>query len=182
MKLEPREITCKNGKTLTLRSPEPDDAEAMLDYLRRTAGETHFLTAYPEEQTHTVEWERDFLTEMLADERRVMLTLFDGACPVGSCSFQAISPREKMRHRAGLGIAIIREYWGQGLGRMLLREAAAHAKAAGFVQLELGVYADNERAFALYESEGYRQYGRIPGAFRLRDGSMIDELLMFKPL
>ena len=182
MKYEARELTLKNGARLILRSPAPEDAEALLDYLRRVAGETYFLMAYPDEPGKTLAEEREFLERALASKRQLMLSAFDGARVVGNCSFNEISPREKARHRAGLGIAVTREFWGCGLGRALLREAAARAKDAGYEQLELGVYADNERALRLYESEGYALCGRIPNAFRLRDGSYRDELMMAKAL
>lgn len=182
MNYEAKDLTLKNGARLTLRSPTPEDAEALLAYLRLTAGETYFLMTYPDETTKTPEEEREFLAQALTSDRRLMLTAFDGGRAVGNCAFSEVSPREKARHRAGLGIAVVREYWGCGLGRALLREATAWAKAAGYEQLELGVYADNERARRLYESEGYVLCGRIPNAFRLRDGTYRDELMMTKQL
>lgn len=56
------------------------------------------------------------------------------------------------------------------------------AKKAGFEQLELGVFADNDRALCLYKKMGFEEIGRIPRAFRLPDGSYIDEITMVKML
>ena len=39
----------KDGREALLRSPREEDIPAMLDYLRRSAGETEFLLRYPEE-------------------------------------------------------------------------------------------------------------------------------------
>ena len=41
-----------------------------------------------------------------------------------------------------------------------------------------GVFADNLRAAALYESLGFQEWGRMRNAFQLKDGTMVDEILM----
>ncbi len=42
------------------------------------------------------------------------------------------------------------------------------AKDAGYLQLELDVVADNERAVSMYKKEGFVEYGRNPKGFRSR--------------
>lgn len=45
-----------------LRSPEAADrCQALLDYMRVTSGETHFMARYPEECQATVEQETGFI-------------------------------------------------------------------------------------------------------------------------
>lgn len=53
-------------------------------------------------------------------------------------------------------IAVIAEYRGQGIGRMLLRYIAEDAKQAGYVKITLEVREDNPLADGLYRSEGYQ--------------------------
>lgn len=181
MRYGPKEITI-HGRALTLRSPEPEDAAAMLAYLRTACGETDFLLTYPDEVTYTEEGEAALLRNWCDAETEVMIAVFDGERVVGTVSLTAVGGKSKVRHRASLGITVLRELWGFGLGRLLLREAEAAARDMGFAQIELGVFSENARAIHLYESEGYTVYGRVPDAFRLRGGSHQDELLMAKPL
>ena len=42
------------------------------------------------------------------------------------------------------------------------------AKDAGYLQLELDVVADNERAVSMYKKAGFVEYGRNPKGFRSR--------------
>ena len=42
------------------------------------------------------------------------------------------------------------------------------AKEAGYAQLELTVVAENVRAIALYQKEGFVEYGRNPKGFNSR--------------
>ena len=50
---------------------------------------------------------------------------------------------------------VIPELRGQGIGRVLLREAMDVARAEGAAHIELGTSEDDEAARALYESEGF---------------------------
>ena len=52
--------------------------------------------------------------------------------------------------------------------RALTKACIRLAKQAGYLQLELEAVADNEKALALYESEGFVEYGRNPKGFRSR--------------
>ena len=54
-------------------------------------------------------------------------------------------------------LAIIPEYQGKGLGRMLLRACLSFAKEKTFKRTILCVNAENERAKALYLQEGFKQ-------------------------
>ena len=65
-------------------------------------------------------------------------------------------------------VSIDEEYWGLGMGRALTRACIELAKQAGYVQLELQAGADNAHALALYESEGFTEYGRNPRGFYSR--------------
>jgi len=54
-------------------------------------------------------------------------------------------------------LAIIPQYQGRGLGRILLRASIKFAKDNGYDRTILCVNAENERAKALYIQEGFRQ-------------------------
>ncbi|MFD2444078.1 GNAT family N-acetyltransferase [Bacillus sp. CGMCC 1.16607] len=54
-------------------------------------------------------------------------------------------------------LAIIPEYQGRGLGRVLLRAALHFAKEKSFKRAVLSVNGENERAKALYIQEGFKQ-------------------------
>ena len=70
--------------------------------------------------------------------------------------------RRKVAHRACFGISILKEYWGMGIGRVLMEASIDCARQAGYTQLELEVVADNERAVSLYRCAGFEEYGRNP--------------------
>ena len=52
---EPREITCRDGRSCILRSAAVTDANDLIRYLKVTAGETPFLIREPDEISLTPE-------------------------------------------------------------------------------------------------------------------------------
>ncbi len=71
-----------------------------------------------------------------------------------------------------LTIGVRPEARGQGLGRLLLEAAAAHAAAFGAEALFLEVAEDNRSALRLYETSGFYLVGMRPGYYR-RDGASV---------
>ena len=48
----------------------------------------------------------------------------------------------------------------------------------GYEQIELGVFSDNEKAKALYKKYGFEVWGNTKNAFKLKDGTYRDEIMM----
>ena len=46
--------------------------------------------------------------------------------------------------------------------------------------MELGVYADNDSGIALYQKMGFKEIWRNLKAFKLKDGTYIDEINMIR--
>ena len=183
MKITPETIRLPDGRALTLRSPGPEDAAAMIEYMKTTAAETHYLTRWPEEVRQTPEGEAEFLRRHCEAPGMLMLALFEpgGRC-AGNCGVSPHADKMKERHRADFGIALIRDYWRLGLGSLLTDRAIRAARDMGFEQLELSCFSGNERALALYRSKGFIECGRTPRAFKLKDGTCEDDVLMYLPL
>ena len=161
-------IRLRDGRECVLRSGGEADGRQALDCFIRTHAQTDWLLTYPEEILLSPEQEGEYLEKRTASPREVeILAVVDGQI-VGLAGVDALSAREKVRHRASFGISIDREYWGLGIGRAMLRACIACAKKAGYAQLELDVVSDNDRALALYESEGFAECGRNPRGCRSR--------------
>ena len=178
MKIADEKIKLKDGREIVIRSPKPEDAESLIEFMRVTAAETHFLLRYPEEINYTVEREREIITDRVASEDCCWFTVFDGDKAVGNCEVRRLDSRLRMRHRGELAIALEEAYCSLGLGTILLTKAIDKAKEFGFEQLELCVFADNLRAQGLYKKMGFKESGRLPRAFKMKDGTYIDDVNM----
>lgn len=181
MKFGPKQIQLKDGRWATLRSPVAEDAAAMLEYLKHTSAETEFVIRYPEECTDTIERESAFLQQTLDSDLNQMIACEIDGIIAGNCTIM-FHGRMKTRHRAGVAIAIIQDYWDMGIGSAMFEEMIATARSRGVRQLELEVIQGNSRAMGLYEKFGFRVVAEKPNAIRLKDGTSLSEYIMIRKL
>lgn len=178
MKLESVYKTTDKGIRVEFRSADADEAELMIDYLRKVAGETRFLLSEPEEIRYTVEGEREFLQKYAASENSLMVCAYVDGIYAGNGSFSPFGEAERYSHRATLGIALLQDYRNLGIGKALMRILIDKACECGFEILELDVVAANEGALHLYRKLGFTECGRVRNAMKYKDGTYADEFHM----
>ena len=182
MKYDSFEIKDKQGRTITIRGVEVSDGPALIDYMEKTATESRFLIREPGERVPTLEGEAEFLKGRIEAERELMLVSYCGDELVGACSLMSLGPQLRFAHRCGLAIALFKDYWGQGIGRVMLETLLKVAKEVGYEQAELEVVSGNDRAKALYENLGFVKYGELPDNMKYSDGTYASTEWMMKKL
>jgi ribosomal protein S18 acetylase RimI-like enzyme len=85
--------------------------------------------------------------------------------------------RPAMAHGGVLGVGVLLEHRGKGIGPALVRAAMGMAKAAGLTRIELTVREHNQRAITLYERLGFVREGLKRKAVRI-DGDYEDLVCM----
>ena len=177
------EYTMKDGRTAVIRSPGDEDIPGTLDYLYVSAGETEFILRYPEEcGKYTAEGEKAFFDRINASRTDAMLVCLVDGKMAGNCQITC-KTGIKTRHRASVAIALLKEYWGQGIGTRLFQELIRIAEEnEDILQMELEFVEGNARARALYEKMGFRITGIHPNAIRLRDGTLLNEYSMIREI
>jgi putative acetyltransferase len=96
-----------------------------------------------------------------------------GGCLVGSAGLHPAQSLRR-RHAAMMGISVVAEAQGQGVGRALMQALCDYADGwAQLLRIELTVFTDNRRAVALYERFGFRHEG-THRAYALRHGVYAD--------
>jgi putative acetyltransferase len=121
---------------------------------------------------------RKRLEAQIAEPQHFHVIAANAGDVIGSAGLYPVTGSLRTRHAAGLGIGVDPAWWGRGLGTELMRRLLDWADNwAGIVRVELGVYADNERAIALYRRFGFEHEGR-QRAWALREGEYVDSLMM----
>jgi RimJ/RimL family protein N-acetyltransferase len=122
------------------------------------------LEAPPEEDV------RKYVRENIAKRAPHFVALVDSKV-IGWCDI-AIKPRPTLLHSGILGMGVISEYRGRGIGRAVLEATLQAAKARRMSRIELTVRVDNECAKRLYDRacfvvEGLcRRHMRVDGEFQ----------------
>lgn len=172
------EIYMLNGKKILLRSARADESQMLIDYLKTVTRETRFLMSEPDEIHYTKEDEEQFINEHNQSEDSLMILAFVDGEYAGNCSFESKSGSRRTKHRAGMGIALFQKYTGFGLGKLMLKRLLTEIKNIGFEQAELTVVGNNEKAYHLYKSLGFKECGIIPNANKYDDGTYADDIFM----
>lgn len=173
-----RTIVLKDGRECLLRNGTERDGQAVMEVFNRTHAQTDYLLSYPEENSFTAEQEAQFLQKKTESANEIEILAEVGGAVVGTAGIESVGAKEKVRHRAVFGISVDRAYWGLGIGRALTEACVECAGAAGYAQLELDAVAENRNALALYESVGFKEYGRNPRGFRSRRTGWQELVLM----
>lgn len=162
-----KNVILKNNKECFIRNATGDDAQEVLNIFLLTHEQTDFLASYRDETAFDAEFEKQFLTAKEQSDREVYLCAVVDGHIVGTAGIDS-KGANKVKHRAELGIAIDRAFWGLGIGRALIMASIDCAKRAGYSQLELDVVSENSSAIALYKSMGFVEFGRNPRGLRSR--------------
>lgn len=172
------EITLKNGVKIGLRTAVPDDAASLIQTIRSYAADSDYLLLTPEEFQPAVEQERAWIRSFQTSNNSLLLLAFNGDDLIGNIDLTG-SPRQKLSHTAVVGMGMLREWRGLGLGTALLQEAIAWARHNPHLELLwLQVYHNNEAGLALYRKCGFTEQGRQPAFIKLSDGRYADNVLM----
>ena len=179
-------FSTRDGRTVTLRPFTSTDVDALLRFANsivREKKENRDLGIAAFDKRLTRGFERKFLRATLASVRKrsgVSIAAFAGRNLVGECMVRGREPND-LKHTGLLGIVILSEYRGVGLGETLMLEVLREAKRIGIWLVELEVMAINKGAIQLYEKLGFRKVGIVPNKIQ-RDGRHLDMVTMYVDL
>lgn len=153
-----KEFLLSNGKILTIRQAKPEDAAMMLEYLNKLGGESDYLTFGEGEFNLSVEQEAK-LIEVNNQEGQLMIGAFIEDRLVGNLNFHSVA-RPRLRHRGEFGVSVLKEYWGLGIGSILLRTLIQWAEEGQVIKkINLCVRSDHQAGIHLYEKFGFIREG-----------------------
>lgn len=154
--------------SIIYRKAAPEDAAALLAYLRTVGGESDNLTFGPAGVPLTVEQEQQILTDLENSSHSIMLLALDGDEIVGNATIEGTG-NPRFRHRRNLAISVRKSHWSRGIGSGLIMRLIDFVKETGGEVISLEVRSDNERAKALYRKFGFEKFGTYGKFFRIGD-------------
>lgn len=148
-------MTKTESMDCVIREAIPSDAEAVVNLLNETATQTGFMTQGEEGLGISVEEEAEELDKLYASDNNCVLVAVVDEEIIGIASIHG-SSKPKIRHIGEIGIVIHKNYWGMGLGRLMMEELLDWVSEAKVLKrLQLQVQFRNKRARSLYESLGF---------------------------
>jgi RimJ/RimL family protein N-acetyltransferase len=171
--MQPTEHHLKNGQVLVIREAAPEDARALLDYVEGISGESDFLSFGPGEFELTEPEEEEFIRKCLTSDNQLYILGSIDDTIVAILNFSA-GRRPRVRHSGEFSMSVRKQYWGLGIGSLMLDMLIEWARSTQIVKkINLRVRTDNQRAVLLYERKGFVREGTIHKEI-LFDGKFYD--------
>lgn len=160
----------------TIREANEEDAQRIIHYMNQVGGESDNLTFGKDGCPLSLQEEREYIINIHESPNSLLL--------IGEINGEAAAlatvkgnGRQRIAHRAGVGISVLKKYWRQGLASAMMDRMIAFCKEADITVIELEVRADNEGAVKLYEKAGFEKVGIHKRFFRI-NGQYYDAYLM----
>lgn len=164
-----RVLTCSDGGTLSVRTLNHGDETRLRQFHDALSARSQSLfTPHGYDQ----EMLQRYVDRSLAGEDRSYLLLNEADTVVGYFflwDFITAVP--------ALGIGIADDHQGRKLGPQMVQILIDDARAANRDGIELTTVLDNQRAFALYQSMGFKYLGDVDNVSG--DGRVVIERMMF---
>jgi ribosomal protein S18 acetylase RimI-like enzyme len=135
---------------------EEKHAESFHACVDVVAKEKRFLAL---QEAPPLESTREFVKGILASGQ-VQYVALDGDRVVGWCDI-LVPKLAAFSHVGTVGMGLLPEYRGNGIGRRILETAIKAAFSTGIERIELLVYETNPQAIRLYRSLGFVEEGRM---------------------
>lgn len=169
----------KDDTPYLIRYPRLSDLEQLWKYINDLSQEKTYISFQGEEIS--LSEEEIFLNNALKKidlKESVVLVVESGGKIVGISDVNKLGRAEK--HTAIFGITLAKEFRGKGIGRKLMEKVLEEAKKNldDIKLIRLVCFADNTNACKLYESIGFKEFGKLPGGI-LYKGKPTDEILMY---
>lgn len=171
-------ITLNNGEIIQIREALKEDATGLLAFLDRIGGESDNLTFGHGEMKVTLEQEEAFIEGMREKPNSIFLCALNNTGRIiGTTHFMA-GTMPRTRHAGELGVTVVKDYWGMGLGSILMDRLIEWIREQKTIRkVNLRVRADNDPAIHIYEKKGFVREGLITREY-LIGGTLHDVLWM----
>ncbi|MCC6321317.1 MAG: GNAT family N-acetyltransferase [Phycisphaerales bacterium] len=174
-RIEPRQVQMRGGTPVLIRSTEIEDAASVVALDRNVAETGEFNVRTVEEREWNIEKMREWVRERLESPGGLAIVAVvpaadgepsdgGGGTIIGGLGFTT-ARFERLRHHGHFGIGVHADWRGRGVGEHLVRTLIEWARAHEFIErIDLGVFAENHPARALY-----RKLGFVDGCIRERE-------------
>jgi len=172
----PKHITLTDGQKILIRKADIKDASEILEFTDRVGEETDYLSHGPGELGLTLRDQQKLIDRSVKIGNWLILIAEMNEQIVGTLNFIS-GTRPRITHTGIFGVTVLKEHWGLGIGRGLVKSLVEWARTAKIRKVNLKVRPDNTRAMDMYRKLGFVEEGRITREFYI-NGKYYDNILM----
>ncbi|MBR9921156.1 MAG: GNAT family N-acetyltransferase [Bacteroidetes bacterium] len=162
----PKPLNIRKEPAYMIRPPKPEEAQKLLNLKKAYLVNVDTIPMDISEYKNDLDAEKKLIRQYNSSSNSILLIAEKAGKFVGNIDLTG-SPRKRMAHTGMIGMGILEDFRGEGIGRMLMQATLDWAKNDSPLELIwLEVYANNEAGLRLYKSFGFRESGTIKGFFK----------------
>ena len=180
--IKPREYILKDGRRVTVRPAQISDTEDVLEQIKSVfaEGEYTVTTIDDDMSDFTVDKEKEWINKCIEQPGRLFIVAEVDGRIVGSADLRN-GNRKRIQHVGVLGITVIKDFRGVGVGKALMETLLNWASDNPLMEkVSLEVFDINKPAIGLYNKLGFIEEGRKIKAIKRGQDSYADSILMYK--
>lgn len=166
-----------NGLTYIIRSATVKDAKELSGVRLIIDGETENMDRERgEAYIDPTGFEKIILTDTESSRNLFLVAEVEGQL-VGFSRCEGTNLK-RLSHKVEFGVCVLKDFWGYGIGKNLLKESISWADSNEIKKITLSVLETNDKAIKLYESLGFGIEGVLKKDKRLSDGKFYNTVMM----
>lgn len=152
---------------ISLRYAIENDSVAIIEYCNTAAGESDNLSFGANQFPLSEAQEREYIKNLGANN--YMLLAIDEQRIIGLANLRT-DPKERLKHNGSVGLSVLKDYQGQGVGSMLFERLIELATENQVIEsLQLEVRSDNQVAINLYRKYNFKKVGVLPNNMKIQN-------------
>jgi len=160
-----------------IRSAEEKDAKDLSEVRVQIDGETEYMDREKGEAYIDELGFRQLIKEDTESTHNLFLVCEVNERIVGFSRCEG-NQLKRMSHKVEFGVAVLKDFWGYGIGTRLLEETIKWADTINIKKISLHVLEKNEKAILLYKEYNFEEEGLLKKDKLLSDGEYYNTLVM----
>ena len=166
-----------NGLKYTIRSAIEKDANDLSDLRVQIDGETENMDREKGEAFIDTPRFKQIIKTDTESLRNLFLVAVVDEQIVGYSRCEG-NDLKRSTHKVEFGVGVLKEYWGNKIGKNLLKESISWADSISIKKMTLNVLETNEKAIKLYSKLGFEIEGKLKNDKILSDGKFHSTIIM----
>ncbi|MGG0753070.1 N-acetyltransferase family protein [Brevibacillus laterosporus] len=166
-----------NGINYTIRSAIEKDAKDLSELRLQIDGETENLDREKGEAFIDVPGFERIIKTDTENKRNLFLVavVHDRIVGFSRCEGNHL---KRFSHKIEFGVCVLKDFWGYGMGKNLLKESIFWADSNGIKKITLNVLETNDKAIKLYKKLGFEIEGILKKDKLHSDGKYYNTIVM----
>jgi ribosomal protein S18 acetylase RimI-like enzyme len=166
-----------NGLNYMVRSAIDTDAKDLSELRLQIDGETENLDREKGEAFIDIPGFEKIIKTDTENPRNLFLVaaVYDRIVGFSRCEGFNLN---RFSHKVEFGVCVLKDFWGYGIGKNLLKESISWADMSGIKKIALNVLETNDKAIELYKRHGFEIEGILKNDKILADGKYYNSIIM----